>query len=307
MSEQRVAIVGGGLMGSGWAAHFLRMGLDVSVYDEAPGFEDEVRRAVDQAWPALEELGLREGASPDRLTLARNLGDAVAGAGHVQEAITERLEPKIALFERLDELAPPDAILASSTSFLTMSDIQQRCTRPERTVCGHPFNPAYLIPLVEVVGGGRTSRETVDRACAFYAANGKEVIRLEREVPGYVANRMQEAIWREALHMIVNGEATLADIDRAIVHGPGIRWAIAGPGLTYQLAGGQGGMRHRLEQFGPLHDGPFTRLQPPELTDELRQTLIDAAEGEANGRTVSEMEEVRDASILRILRAREVL
>jgi carnitine 3-dehydrogenase len=305
--EQRIAIIGSGLIGSGWAAHFLRMGLDVSAYDDAPGFEDRLRHAVAFAWPALEDLGLREGASPDRLTIASSLEAAVEGATFVQESITERLERKIPLFAALDRLAAPTAILASSTSFLTMTDIQRDCATPERTVCGHPFNPVYLMPLVEVVGGERTSPDTVERAAAFYAAVGKEVVRLPREVPGYIANRLQEAVFREALHMIVAGDATLADIDRAMVYGPGIRWAIAGPGLIAHLSGGAGGMRHRLEQFGPLLAGPYTRLESPELTDELAGRLIDAADEIADGRPVEEIERARDAAILRVLASRDVL
>jgi carnitine 3-dehydrogenase len=305
--EQRVAIVGSGLIGSGWAAHFLRMGLDVCAYDDAPGFEDRLRQVVASAWPALEDLGLREGASPDRLTVSSTLEAAVEGATFVQESITERLERKIPLFAALDRLVPPNAIIASSTSFLTMTDIQRDCETPERTVCGHPFNPVYLMPLVEVVGGERTSAETVDRAAAFYAGQGKEVVRLPREVPGYIANRLQEAVFREALHMIVAGEATLADIDRAMVYGPGIRWAIAGPGLIAHLSGGAGGMRHRLEQFGPLLAGPYTRLESPELTDDLAAQLIDSADEMADGRPVEDMERARDVAILRVLAARDVL
>jgi carnitine 3-dehydrogenase len=305
--EQRVALVGAGLIGSGWAAHFLRMGLHVCAYDEAAGFEERLRRAVDIAWPALEQLGLADGAAPERLTVAATLADAVDGATFIQESVTERLEQKIPLFAALDRLAPPSVIIASSTSFLTMSDMQRDCETPERTVCGHPFNPVYLMPLVEVVGGERTSAETVAEAATFYATLGKEVVRLQREVPGYIANRLQEAIWREALHMMVAGEATFADIDRAVVYGPGIRWAIAGPGMISHLSGGTGGMRHRLEQFGPLLEGPYSRLEAPTLTEELAAHLIEAADRAASGRPVDELVQARDAAILNVLRARDVL
>jgi carnitine 3-dehydrogenase len=304
---ERVAVIGAGTIGSGWAAHFLRMGLDVRAWDPAPGFEERMRDAVARAWPTLAELGLRDGASQERLTFARSLREAVADATFVQESSPERIDAKIAVFADLDAAAPPEAILASSTSALPMTAIQAGCTRPERTVVGHPFNPPYLIPLVEVVGGERTSRETVDRTCAFYAAHGKEVVRLEREVHGFIANRLQEAMWREMLHMISAGEATFDQIDRAIVHGPGLRWAVAGPGLVYHLAGGAGGMAHCLEAFGPAEDEPYCRMDPPTMTDELRAALIGGAEGEAAGRPVAELERIRDESIVRVLRARTTL
>jgi carnitine 3-dehydrogenase len=304
---ERVAVVGGGTIGSGWAAHFLRMGLDVRAWDPAPGFDERMRDAVARAWPTLADLGLRAGASPDRLTFAGSLADAVADATFVQESSPERIDQKLALFADLDASAPPDTILASSTSALPMTAIQARCSRPERTVVGHPFNPPYLIPLVEVVGGAQTSAATVERACAFYAANGKEVVRLEREVHGFIANRLQEAMWREMLHMIAAGEATFDQIDRAIVHGPGLRWAVAGPGLVYHLAGGAGGMAHCLEAFGPAEDEPYCRMDPPPMTDQLRAALIDGADAEAGGRPVAELERIRDESIVRVLQARTTL
>jgi carnitine 3-dehydrogenase len=304
---ERIAVIGGGTIGSGWAAHFLRMGLDVRAWDPAPGFEDRMRDAVARAWPTLVELGVRAGASPDRLTFAGSLEDALRDATFVQESGPERMEPKVELFSRMDAAAPPDAILASSTSALPMTEIQARCAHPERTVVGHPFNPPYLIPLVEVVGGERTTTDAVERACAFYAAHGKEVVRLEREVHGFIANRLQEAMWREMLHMIASGEATFDQIDRAIVHGPGLRWAIAGPGLVYHLSGGVGGMAHCLDAFAGAQDEPYCRMDPPPMTDQLRAALIDGADAEADGRPVAELERIRDESIVQVLKARTTL
>jgi carnitine 3-dehydrogenase len=302
-----VAVVGGGVIGSGWAAHFLRMGLDVVAFDPAPGAEARLRDAVDRAWPTLVELGLRDGATPDRLTFAATLADAVADVGFVQESTPERLDAKVAVFAAMDKAAPAETLLLSSTSALPMTAIQRGCAHPERTVVGHPFHPPYLIPLVEVVGGERTSADAVDRACAFYAEQGKEVVRLKREVPGFIANRLQEAVWREMLHMIAAGEASFEDIDRAIVHGPGLRWAIAGPGLVFHLAGGEGGMGHCLDQFGPTLTEPYCRMDAPPLTDELRRELIEGADRVAAGRPMAEMERVRDASIVGLLRTRETL
>ena len=231
-----------------------------------------MRRAVARAWPTLVSLGLRDGASPDRLRFAPSLAEAVAEADVVQESTPERLEAKVRVFAELDAATPPSTLLLSSTSGLLMTDMQRECRHPERTVVGHPFHPPYLIPLVEVVGGERTSSDAVDRAAAFYAEQGKEVVRLRREVPAFIANRLQEAVWREMLHMIANDEASLEEIDRAMVHGPGLRWALAGPGLVFHLAGGEGGMAHCLDQFGPMLAEPWCRMEAPPLTEELRRS-----------------------------------
>jgi len=196
-------------------------------------------------------------------------------------------------------------VILSSTSGLKMSDMQVRCAHPQRTVVGHPFNPPYLVPLVEVVGGDRTAREAVDWAVAFYTAFGKRPVRLDREVPGFIATRLQEAMWREMLHMVDAGEATVQQIDEAITFGPGLRWAITGPGMNYHLAGGDGGMAHVLDQFGPSLKWPWTRLEAPELTPGLRARMIDGCVAESAGRSIPDMIRARDAyliSILKILR-----
>jgi carnitine 3-dehydrogenase len=307
MAAPRVAIVGCGAIGSGWAAHFLRMGLDVSAFDSAPGTEARLRAAIDRAWPTLEQLGLRDGASPDRLRVAATLAAAVADADVVQEATPERIESKVRVFAELDAATPATTLLASSTSGLSMTEMQRECAHPERTVVGHPFHPPYLIPLVEVVGGERTSPEEVDRLAAFYSAYGKEVVRLRREVPGFIATRLQEALWREMLHMVASGEATVEEIDRAVVHGPGLRWAVVGPGLTFHLGGGEGGMAHCLDQFGPTLLEPWSRMEAPPLTPALRQELIDGADREAAGRSIAELERARDDAIIRLLRERQTL
>jgi carnitine 3-dehydrogenase len=307
VAAPRVAVVGCGVIGAGWAAHFLRMGLDVTAYDPAPGAERRLRDALDRAWPALEQLGLRPGASPDRLRFAAGLAAAVQDADVVQESTPERIDGKVRVFAELDAAAPEDALLASSTSGLTMTAMQAACRRPERTVVGHPFHPPYLIPLVEVVGGARTDPAAVDRLAAFYTAHGKEVVRLRREVPGFIATRLQEALWREMLHMVAEGEATVEEIDRAVVHGPGLRWAVVGPGLTFHLAGGEGGMAHCLDQFGPTLTEPWSRMVAPPLTDDLRRELIDGAVREAAGRPIAELERARDDALIGLLRTRQTL
>jgi carnitine 3-dehydrogenase len=239
----RVAVVATGVIGAAWATYFLARGLDVAATDPAPGAEDALRRAVEAHWPAMEAMGLAPGASPDRLRFAASLEEAVAEAQFVQENGPERLELKRELFYRLDAAAPAEAILATSASTIMASEFQDACARhPDRVVLGHPFNPPHLIPLVEVAGGRVTSKEAVERALAFYRAVGKHPIHLRKEVRGHVANRLQGALWQEAFHLVQAGVASVEDVDAAIAHGPGLRWALLGPFLNLHLSGGEGGI-----------------------------------------------------------------
>jgi len=301
----RVGVVGAGVIGGGWAAHFLGRGYDVVAHDPAPDAGERLRRIVDGAWPALEELGLAEGASPERLQIADSMAEACADVPFVQESGPERLDLKQRLLADLDAAAPADTVIASSTSGYGMSEMQRDCARPERTVVGHPFNPPYLVPLVEVVGGQKTDPEAVTWASAFYTAAGKSVIEMDAELPGFLANRLQEAVWREALHMVANNEATVEQIDRAMTEGPGPRWAFMGPCLTFHLAGGEGGMAHMLDHFGPSLEAPWTRLLAPELTTELRDRMVAGCERAADGRSTAELVAERDRKLIAVLRARD--
>lgn len=300
-----VAIVGTGLIGSSWAAFFLARGFRVQATDPAPGAEERLRAYVDRAWPALEQLGCAPGASRDRLHFSSDLAATVRGAEFVQESGPEREDLKVALFRTLDALVPPDVLLASSSSGLTMTALQAGCAHPERCVIGHPFNPPHLIPLVEVVGGRATSADTVERACAFYARLGKRPIRLHRELPGHAANRLQAALWREAVHLVDTGVLSVEDADAAVAWGPGLRWALMGPHLVFHLGGGAGGMEHFLQHLA----GPFSRwwedLGRPELTPELRAKLIAGVNAEAKGRSIAELEAERDAALLALLALRQ--
>ena len=300
-----MGIVGTGVIGGGWAMHFLAQGLDVVVFDPDPETEANLARMTDYAWPSLEKLGLKRGASPDRMTIASTLEEAVVGVDVVQENTPEVLESKLGIFSRMDAAASPETVLLSSTSGLSMTEIQVGCVHPGRAVVGHPFNPPYLMPLVEVVGGEQTDQEAIDWAAEFYTASGKHVIKLKKELPGFIAGRMQEAMWREMLHMVTNGEATVEEIDEAVAYGPGLRWAIMGPGMVYHLGGGEGGMAHVLDQFGPSLKWPWTRLEAPELTDDLRQRLIAGCEAEANGRSVAELIRERDDCLIEIIKVLE--
>ncbi|MFF0502097.1 3-hydroxyacyl-CoA dehydrogenase NAD-binding domain-containing protein [Streptomyces fimicarius] len=300
---RRVACVGAGVIGGGWAAHFLARGYDVTAWDPAPDAADRLRRLVAAAWPALEQLGLADGASQDRLTVTATLEEAVAEAQFVQESAPEKLDLKRDLLARLDAAAPAGTVIASSTSGYPMTDMQTEAADPGRLVVGHPFNPPYLIPLVEVVGGDRTTPAAVDWASRFYAVAGKSVITMDREVPGFIANRLQEALWREALHMVANGEATVQEIDASITEGPGLRWAVMGPMLTFALAGGEGGMAHMLDHFGPSLKSPWTRLEAPELDRALYEAVVAGCEEAADGRSIADLVAERDRGVIDVLRA----
>ncbi|WP_030329033.1 3-hydroxyacyl-CoA dehydrogenase NAD-binding domain-containing protein [Streptomyces sp. NRRL B-1381] len=300
---RRVACVGAGVIGGGWAAHFLARGYDVTAWDPAPDAAVRLRRLIAAAWPALERLGLAEGASQDRLTVTATLEEAVADAQFVQESAPEKLELKRGLLARLDAAAPAGTVIASSTSGYPMTDMQTEAADPGRLVVGHPFNPPYLIPLVEVVGGERTTPAAVDWASRFYTVAGKSVITMDREVPGFIANRLQEALWREALHMVANGEATVAEIDASITEGPGLRWAVMGPMLTFALAGGEGGMAHMLDHFGPSLKSPWTRLEAPELDRALYEAVVAGCEEAADGRGIADLVAERDRGVIDVLRA----
>lgn len=298
-------MIGTGVIGAGWIAHFLRMGLEVAAWDPAPGFADRLKGMVEGVWPTLQSIGLSPAASPERLSFGASPEEIVAEAGFVQESSPEDLDAKIALYERLDAATPKETIIASSTSGLRMTDIQMRCRYPGRTVVGHPYNPPYLVPLVEVVAGRRTSAATVDSVAAFYRAVGKRPLVVRKEVPGFVANRLQEAVWREMLHMVAAGEATVEEVDAAMVDGPGLRWAVMGPGMTFHIGGGEGGMASMLDHFAHVFDEPWTRLQAPPLSDELRAGLIDGCRREASGHSYEELTRLRDQALVAVLRARE--
>lgn len=295
-----VACIGAGTIGGGWAAYFLSRGLAVRVWDPAPDAEMKLRRLIDAAWPALTTLGLAKNASKDNFTVHTDLDEAVAGVGFVQESAPEDLALKQELLARVAAAVASNIVVGSSTSGYGMTEMAQAAADPSRLVVGHPFNPPYLIPLVEVVGGEQTDPQATSWASGWYEYIGKSVITMDREVPGFIANRLQEALWREALHMVDNGEATVEQIDTAITDGPGLRWPLQGPMLTFHLAGGEGGMAHMLDHFGPSLKSPWTRLDAPELTAKLRQDVIDGCDAEANGLSFTDLITQRDAAIIAV-------
>jgi len=298
-----VVCAGTGVIGGGWVAYFLAHGYRVVAWDPGDGAEDRLRHLVDSAWPALTELGLAEEADRSNLTFEPDLATACAQADFVQESAPENLDLKRRLLADIDAVTPADVVISSSTSGYAMTEMQTECAHPERTVVGHPFNPPYLIPLVEVVGGKLTDPDMVAWTSDFFRLAGKSVITMDHEVPGFVANRLQEALWREALHMVAAGEATVEQIDLSITDGPGLRWPIHGPMLTFHLAGGQGGMAHMLDHFGPSLLSPWTRLQAAELTPELRDAVVDGCLREAGDRSIDDLVAERDRGVIAVLRA----
>lgn len=250
-SERNIAVIGTGLIGASWAAYYLARGFRVHAADVADGAEARLRAWIDQYWPTLDQLGLAAEASTEHLTFTTSLADAARDADFIQENGPERIDVKRSILAEIESSAPAGTIIASSSSGLLMSDAQDRMRHPERLVLGHPFNPPHLIPLVEVLGGGRTAPEVVDAAIAFYTSIGKKPIRITREVRGHVANRLQDALWREMFHLVQEGVTSVADIDTAVQYGPGLRWAIMGPSLNLAASGGDGGITQALQHLGP--------------------------------------------------------
>jgi len=301
----RITIVGTGVIGASWTALFLAKGLHVVATDPAPNAEASLKKFVESAWPTLRRMGLGHGASQTNLQFNPDLAQAVAGADLVQENGPERLEFKQKLYGQLDELLPPEAIIASSSSGLIMSEIQKGAAlHPERCVIAHPFNPPHLIPLVEIVGGAETSEDTIRRATEFYRSIGKQTVRLFKELPGHVANRLQAALGREVFYLVADGVLSAEDVDSALSWGPGLRWGVMGNMMLNHLGGGPGGIEHFFEQFTVPMTAFWRSLGSPVLTPEVQRKLIDSVRAEVGSRTVAELEAERDELLLGLIELR---
>jgi 3-hydroxyacyl-CoA dehydrogenase len=301
---RRIAIVGTGVIGASWAAQYLARGFNVIATDPAPGAEANLRKYVDDAWVVLNSIGLSPGASRDRLEFTADMKKALTNADFVQENGPERVDFKIKLYADMDAVTPLDSLIASSSSTLTMSVVQSKCQHPERCVIGHPFNPPHVMPLVEVVGGAKTSPAAIDKAMAFYQSIGKKAILLHKEVPGHVANRLQSALYREVLYLIEQGVLSVADADDAVSWGPGLRWGVMGPSLQFHLGGGAGGIQHFIEHLLPAMEPLWKVLGTPALTPEFKQRLAAGTLEEAAGRTVAQIAEAENEVIVGLLRLR---
>lgn len=297
------AALGSGVIGSGWVARALANGLDVVAWDPAPGAEEALRKRIANAWPALEKQGLKPGAAQSRLRFVATIEECVRDADFIQESAPERLELKLDLHGRISAAAKPNALIASSTSGLLPSEFYESSSHPERCIVGHPFNPVYLLPLVEIVGGRNTAPAAIEAAKQVYSALGMQPLHVRKEVPGFIADRLLEALWREALHLVNDGVATTGEIDDAIRFGAGLRWSFMGTFLTYTLAGGDAGMRHFMAQFGPALQLPWTYLPAPELTEELIDAVVDGTSEQRGERSIASLERYRDDCLLAVLDA----
>ena len=297
------AALGSGVIGSGWVARALANGLDVVAWDPAPGAEEALRKRIANAWPALEKQGLKPGAAQSRLRFVATIEECVRDADFIQESAPERLELKLDLHGKISAAAKPDALIASSTSGLLPSEFYESSSHPERCIVGHPFNPVYLLPLVEIVGGKNTAPEAIEAAKQVYSALGMQPLHVRKEVPGFIADRLLEALWREALHLVNDGVATTGEIDDAIRFGAGLRWSFMGTFLTYTLAGGDAGMRHFMAQFGPALQLPWTYLPAPELTEGLIDAVVDGTTEQRGERSIASLERYRDDCLLAVLDA----
>jgi carnitine 3-dehydrogenase len=298
---KRVAVLGAGTIGASWAAWFLSRGMIVAVYDPNPATEDYVRRFISNAWPTVARLGMTADASPDAWRFTTSPPDAARDVEFVQENAPERLEIKRTLYAEIADVLPNDAILASSSSGLLMSDLQQGCAAAPRMAIGHPFNPPHLIPLVEVVAGRATAPETVTWCLDFYRHIGKRPIHIRKEAAGHLANRLQAALWREAVSAVATGLASVEDVDTAITAGPGLRWAIFGPHMTFHLGGGNGGMTHMLAQFKPAFEAWWRTMETPALSDAVCKQIIDGVNEEARGRGIDALARERDGLLVALL------
>lgn len=301
--QKIAAIIGTGVIGAGWAARYLANGYIVKAWDPAKNAAEKLQQSIANAWPSLQKIGLKENADIANLHFCDTLAEACSGAHIIQESAPEVVEIKSTLLQEIGMSAPADAIIGSSTSGFKPSVLQKDVNKPERVIVTHPFNPVYLLPLVEVVGGELTCADTIERAKAIYTAIGMHPLHVRKEIDGHLSDRLLEALWRENLHLVNDGIATTGELDEAIIYGPGLRWALMGTNLTYHLAGGDAGMRHMLEQFGPALKLPWTKLEAPELSDSLIDSMVEGTQQQAGERSVKELEQLRDNCLVSVMEA----
>lgn len=297
-----VAVIGAGTIGAGWAAFFALSGLEVRVLDTSDQAQAQVLAMLERARPTMKALGLLS-AQPTIPSVTKDMAAAVTGARHIQEALPEDLALKFRVYEAIEAHADADTIIASSSSGLQPSELQAGLRHPERLLVAHPCNPPYLMPLVEVVGGELTAAWAVDATEAFYQSLGKKTVRLRREVRGHIINRLQAALWREAVHLVANGYASVEDVDRAVTEGLGARWAVCGPHTIFHLSGGADGLAGFLDRLGPAVETWWADLGAPVLDDATRQCLIDGMAEAAQGRSPGEIAQERDRRVIPVIMA----
>ncbi len=302
-SVEVVGILGGGTIGASWSALFLAAGYEVHLYDPSDDIENYVHDYISHAWPSLESLGMTSNGDPKRIQFFDQPQAAVANAQFIQENVPERIDVKLQLFEQIESSLPPQTIISSSSSGLLLSDMQQGLKNPSQLILGHPFNPPHLIPLVELLANEKTGDSVLERAEAFYEHCGKVTIRVNKEVPAHVANRLQAALWREAIHLVAEGVVSVEDLDKAVSAGPGLRWSVMGPHMLFNLASGGHGMTVFCERFGDSFHRWWDDLGSPVLTPELIKTLTAGVTQEEDGRSFAALSHERDAKIIEIMQA----
>ena len=297
-----VSIIGTGVIGAGWAARFIASGHHVQAYDPSPRSLKKLKTDVKKALISLSKIGLHKNASIKNLTYHNNLKDALKDTSFVQENAPEKEKLKTSLLKEIDQLLDKKILIASSSSGLLPTKIQSKCKFPNRVLIGHPFNPVYLLPLVEIVKGKKTSQQSALKLKKIYESIGMKPLMVRKEIEGYISDRLQEALWRESLHLIKDGIASTEEIDDAIVYGPGLRWAFMGVCLTFHLAGGEEGMKHMLEQFGPALKLPWTKLKAPELNKKLKDRMISGTKKQAGNFSIDDLEKQRDLFLIEIMK-----
>ncbi len=302
-NPHHTAVLGAGVIGASWTALFLAAGRSVAIYDPADNAEMTVHSYIENAWPTLTKLGMTKHGNPNALAFHRDPADAVASAAFVQESVPEQLAMKHALYAAIEGALDSDAVVATSASGLMLSEMQSGWQDPSRFILGHPFNPPHLIPLVEIMGNHRTTEGVVDTAEQFYRDVGKVTIRVNKEVPGHVANRLQAAIWREALHLIEEGVASVEDVDKAVSAGPGVRWAAMGPSQLFHLGAGEGGITAFCERYADSFHRWWDDLGNPRLDAALRSKLVDGISDVSQGKSTDQLAAERDARLVGILKA----
>ena len=300
---EQIAIIGTGVIGTGWVARLLVNGHQVYAWDPSEGFGKKLKKDIDLLWPILKKTGKLNEELKFNLKICDSLAEACEDANIIQESAPEDINIKRSVHHDIEESSSNDALIVSSSSGLLPTNIQEGLKFPERFVIGHPFNPVYILPLVEIVGGKLTSQSTIESLRDFYASIKMHPLIVRNEIEGYLSDRLQEAQWREILHLVNDDIATTRELDEAIMYGPGLRWAIMGTCLTFHLAGGKTGMRHMLEQFGPALELPWTKLKAPELTNDLIEKMVSGTSEQAGEKSIKELEKLRDECLIEILQA----
>lgn len=293
-SINNIAVIGIGVIGTGWIIRFLYNKKKIKVYDPNVEQKKILLKEIKRVEPALKKIYKKKINLSKQLEFSKSLKDAVENVDLIQENAPENETLKKNLIKEISEYSKTNSIIASSSSGLLPSKIQSKCKNPKRLIIAHPFNPVYLLPLVELVAGKKTDKKFINKANIFYSNIGMKTLILKKELPGYLSDRLQESIWRESLHIINEGYATTQDLDDAIIYGPGLRWSLMGTFLTFHLAGGKMGMAHMLEQFGPALKLPWTKLKAPKLNQKLRKRIIDGTKVQAKNRSIENLSNLRD-------------